>query len=116
MSRSLARRVWRTAPFLLAIMLATLTVGESRGQEPSRSEAYQWLDIALEATAREHDRNGPRPTIGSRMLGIVVTCMYDAWAAYDAKAVGTRLGGKLRRPAAERTDRNKAAAVGYATY
>lgn len=81
-----------------------------------RSAAYAWLDVALEATAREHDRNGPRPTVGSRMLGIVVTCMYDAWAAYDAKAVGTRLGGKLRRPAAERTPANKERAVGYAAY
>src|SRR5204863_1796065 len=40
----------------------------------------------------------------------------DAWAAYDAKAVGSRFGGKLRRPAAERTDANKARAIGYATY
>src|SRR5207237_1710727 len=42
------------------------------------------------------------------------TAMYDAWAAYDAKAVGTRLGGKLRRPARERTDANKARAIAYA--
>src|SRR5258708_1784485 len=67
-----------------------------------RSAAYEWLDIALEATAREHDRISPRPTVGSRMLAIVVTAMYDAWAAYDDKAIGTRLGGKLRRPAGER--------------
>src|SRR5262245_17571994 len=83
---------------------------------PVRSAAYEWLDVALEATAREHDRNGPRPTIGSRMLGIVVTCMYDAWAAYDDRAVGTRLGDKLRRPAAERTPANKERAIGQATY
>lgn len=75
------------------------------------SAAHEWLDVALEATAREHERNGPRPTVGSRMLGVVVTCMYDAWAAYDARAVGTRLGGALRRPADERTAANKAAAV-----
>src|SRR5262249_44500577 len=55
-----------------------------------------------------------RPTIGSRNLAIVVTAMYDAWAAYDAKAVGTRLGGKLRRPAAERTPANKEKAIAQA--
>src|SRR6516162_3870505 len=71
------------------------------------SAAYQWLDVALEATAREHDRNAPRPTVGSRMLAIVVTAMFDAWAAYDDKAVGTRLGSKLRRPRDERTLANK---------
>jgi len=74
------------------------------------------LDIALEATAREHERHGPRPTVGSRMLAIVVTAMYDAWSAYDDKAVGTRLGDKLRRPPAERTLANKEKAVAYATY
>jgi hypothetical protein len=83
---------------------------------PARSAAYEWLDIALEATAREHERTAPRPTVGSRMLAIVVTAMYDAWAAYDDRAVGTRLGGKLRRPSAERTRANKARAVGHATY
>src|SRR5262245_50970713 len=63
------------------------------------SLAYIWLDIAEEVTAREVEANGPRPTIGSRTLAIWATAMYDAWAAYDEKAVGSRLGGKLRRPA-----------------
>src|SRR5215831_4904711 len=67
------------------------------------SAAYRWLNVALQATAREHERHGARPTIGSRNLGIVVTAMFDAWAPYDGKAVGSRLGGKLRRPLAERT-------------
>jgi hypothetical protein len=87
----------------------------AREGEHRKSAAYEWLDVALDATAREHERNGARPTIGSRMLAIVVTCMYDAWAAYDERAVGTRLGGKLRRPPAERTEANKAGAVAYAT-
>jgi hypothetical protein len=79
------------------------------------SGAYKWLNIGLEATAREHERYGARPTIGSRNLAIVVTAMYDAWAAYDDKAVGTRLGSKLRRPASERTAANKERAIAYAT-
>jgi hypothetical protein len=29
--------------------------------------------------------------------------MYDAWAAYDERAVGTQLAGALRRPAVDRT-------------
>jgi len=85
-------------------------------QEHVRSAAYRWLDIALEATAREHERVAPRPTVGSRMLAIIVTSMYDAWAAYDDKAVGTRLGDRLRRPAPERTLANKEKAIAYATY
>src|SRR5713226_3873667 len=56
------------------------------GQKHTRSPAYVWLDIALEAMAREHERNTPRPSIGSRMMAIICTAMYDAWAAYDDKA------------------------------
>jgi len=80
------------------------------------SLAYIWLDIAEEATAREVDANGARPTIVSRTLAIWATAMFDAWAAYDAKAVGSRLGGKLRRPESERTLDNKKKAISYASY
>ena len=69
--------------------------------------AYRWLNIAEETTAREVDRTAARPTILSRTLQIWANAMYDAWAAYDDKAVGTRLSGKLRRPAEERTIANK---------
>ncbi|MFI7125026.1 vanadium-dependent haloperoxidase [Nonomuraea sp. NPDC050153] len=56
------------------------------------------------------------PPLVARALAIVHTCAYDAWAAYDAVAVGTRLGGSLRRPAPERTDANKAEAVSFAAH
>lgn len=81
-------------------------------QKPSA--AYRWLDVALEATARDVERKGARPPIISREVSLYVTAMYDAWAAYDARAVGTRLGGTLRRPAAERTDSAKETAIAYA--
>ncbi len=50
----------------------------------------------------------------ARALAVLHTCIYDAWAAYDSTAVGTRLGGTLRRPAAERTLANKNEAISYA--
>ncbi len=83
---------------------------------PGRSAAYELLDLALEATAREHALHNPRPTVGSRMLAIIVTAMYDAWAAYDDKALGTRLEGRLRRPPAERTPANKRLAMAQAAF
>ncbi len=52
----------------------------------------------------------------ARALAIVHTCMYDAWAAYDERAVGTQLAGALRRPASERTLANKEKAISYAAY
>jgi hypothetical protein len=62
------------------------------------------------------DRNSPRPTVLSRTLAIPLTAMYDAWAAYDDKALSTRSGGKLRRPAAERTEENRRTAISYAMF
>lgn len=58
----------------------------------------------------------PAPTVVARALAVVHTAEYDAWAAYDAVAAGTRLAGALRRPAAERTLANKEIAVSYAAY
>ncbi|MGB8475635.1 MAG: vanadium-dependent haloperoxidase [Candidatus Acidiferrum sp.] len=54
--------------------------------------------------------------MAARALAIVHTCIYDAWAAYDEKAVGTQLSGALRRPASERTETNKERAISYAAY
>ena len=49
-------------------------------------------------------------------MAIWATAMFDAWAAYDEKAVGSRLGGKLRRPKSEHTLENKKKAISYASY
>jgi len=56
------------------------------------------------------------PPVVARALALAHTCMYDAWAAYDKHAVGTVLGGSLRRPQAERTKANKAKAISFAAY
>jgi hypothetical protein len=56
------------------------------------------------------------PPMIARALAIVHTCMYDAWAAYDARAVGTQLGGTLRGPRAKRTLANKQKAISYGAY
>jgi hypothetical protein len=90
---------------------------EHRAANPQPSIAYTWVNILLEATGRDIARvHAPRPTIISRQMAVPLTAMYDAWAAYDARAVGTRLGGKLRRSSAERTAANKAKAISYAAY
>ena len=86
------------------------------GPNASPSAAYQWLEIMQEASAREVQRDGARPTIISRDMVIVTTAMYDAWAAYDDRAVGTRLGGTLRRPHNEHTEANKAKAIAFACF
>jgi hypothetical protein len=58
----------------------------------------------------------PGPTVTARAISVVHTAIFDAWAAYDALALGTRLRGSLRRPAAERTLANKNKAISFAAY
>ncbi len=56
------------------------------------------------------------PTAVSRVLAVVQTSAYDAWAAYDPVAVGTQLGGTLRRPETEHHNDYKSKAISYAAY
>lgn len=89
----------------------TLALARERGRQ---SLAYDWLNVILETSARDVDRVGARPTILARSMAIAATAMYDAWAAYDEKAIGTRHGDRLRRPKEERTEENKGTAIGHA--
>jgi hypothetical protein len=72
----------------------------------------QWNEAFLQAV--RDSKLGP-PMV-ARALAIGHTCIYDAWAAYDHKAVGTRLGGSLLRPPAEHTLANQKQAVSFAAY
>ena len=57
------------------------------------------------------------PPMVARALAIAHTCMYDAWAQYDALAVATTvLRGSLRRPPDEFIDDNIAKAISFAAY
>lgn len=94
---------------LYAILcLLTVTATATRAD----SIVVFWNETALRAV-----RNGTLgPPMVSRGLAMVHTATYDAWAAYDGTAVGTRHGGDLRRPAGERTLANKEKAVSYAAF
>lgn len=98
------------------------------------------LGLGSGASAGAHDRPAPPPAVDNavlrwnaallqavrsvrfappqtaRALAIANTCMFDAWAAYDRSADGTRFGGALRRPKAEHTIENKTIAVSYAAH
>lgn len=97
-----------TCIFVAVIVFAPLTSGAQ-----SRSNLVpQWISVEIQAI-RDSNLSAP---MASRALSIVDTCMYDAWAAYDARAVGTQLAGALRRPLSERTFTNKEKAISYAAY
>ena len=72
----------------------------------------QWNDQALQAIRDTH----PGPPIVARMLAVTNTCMYDAWAAYDEHAVGTRLGSTLRVSEDARTKASEQKAISYAAF
>src|SRR5580704_9998138 len=72
----------------------------------------QWNQAALQGV--RDSKLGP-PMV-ARALAIVHTCIYDAWAAYDERALGTQLGRSLRRPGSERTQASKNEAISFAAY
>jgi hypothetical protein len=108
---TLSRRQFVVAAAAGAASLA-LPARVARAALPRESVILQWNDALLQGVRAS--RLGP-PMV-ARALAIAHTCMYDAWAAYDHKAVGTRLGGSLRRPPRERTLANMNQAVSFAAY
>ena len=99
-----------------AVAITTLAIGFTYTSSVQATVVSDWNAAALaEVRLSRSLRNGP--PIVARALAIAHTCMYDAWAAYDDTAVGTTdPDGTRRRPAAERTDDNKAKAISFAAY
>lgn len=82
------------------------------GVDPSENVLLQWNDAALEAIRVTH----PGPPMVARMLAVLNTSAFDAWAAFDNKARGTRFGTSLRAPANILNEASKKEAVAYAAF
>lgn len=93
------------------VVLAALVPNLSAGAAP-QTVVVQWDSAAIQGV-RDAKMGAPE---AARALAITHTCMYDAWAPYVERAVGTQLSGALRRPANERTEANKERAISYAAY
>lgn len=100
-----------TKTLLSASVTAVLTISPSV-HALGNTVVTKWNEAALQAIRITH----PGPPMVARDLAIAHTCMYDAWAAYDNKAKGTRYGERLRRPGGERNTQNKEKAISYAAY
>lgn len=115
---SMRHRVGVMCAVAMVGSLVALPVAPSAAEPPPMPRVapdnvvLQWNSAVLEGVRRS--RLGP-PMV-SRALAIVHTCIYDAWAAYDQKAVGTRLGATLRRPPRERGSSKKSEAISFAAY
>jgi Domain of unknown function (DUF6851) len=95
-----------------SVLAMLLLAGGSATAQAQPNLAIRW-DIAALQGIRDSKLGAP---MVARALAIVHTCMYDAWAAYDERAVETQLQGALRRPISERTEANKARAISYAAF
>jgi hypothetical protein len=85
--------------------------------EATDNAILRWNERLLESIRAHPPLTGP--TVSARAIGVLHTATYDAWAAYDAKAVDTRqrlrANPSLRRDA-EGTAANKSKAISYAAY
>src|SRR5882672_9604356 len=110
---------WRPMRRWVAVFAAIILVGGA-GVAPPVSKAAETAPRPNavvgwnRALLRGIEQASPGPTVAARAMAVLHTCMYDAWAAYDPVAVGTRLGGALRRPIAEQGPAEKSEAVSYA--
>ena len=95
-----------------AVVLILAVLACASGAHAQATLVVQWNEVTLQAVRNTRFA----PTLTARALAIVHTCMYDAWAAYDPAAIGTRYGGGLHRPPRERTDAARETAVSYAAY
>lgn len=116
----MSQGLWRTCAVRVVCLLAAvsvLTVLPTSGPRPAGAShgenvVLQWNDAALAGVRA----TTLAPPVVARALAMVHTCIYDAWAAYDGRSVGTRLGASFRRPADERTPANVDQAISFAAY
>jgi hypothetical protein len=85
---------------------------------PPHSIIKSWNDVILRSleigTGEPTLRLGP-PMV-ARLLAMVYTAAFQAWAPYTATATSPIPGGAPRRPPAQRTEKNKRIAISYAIY
>jgi PAP2 superfamily len=93
----------------LCLVLLSLPTAVQAG-----SVVSEWNKAAL----AEVRLNKFGPPVVARALAISHTCMYDAWTAYDPRAMATvaTTAAAPKRPAAEQVEANKAKAVSFAAY
>jgi hypothetical protein len=81
---------------------------------PGDNVILKWDDELLQAIRDNPATTGP--TITARALGVLHTATYDAWAAYDPIAKGTRPDGPSQQAKVNITLDNKNKAISYAAY
>jgi hypothetical protein len=95
------------------VMLGLCSNAQGASLSPQSSDpVLLWTDATLQAISRS--KFGP--TVSSRAIGMTMTSLYDAWAAYDPVAIGTQMGDTLQVADGAINDSNKQIAMSYAAY
>jgi hypothetical protein len=72
----------------------------------------EWVDDAIPLA----NEVAWEPTVGTRFFTILSTAMYDAWSAYDPKAVALVSGTALKGQGGAANEANKREAISHAAY
>ncbi|MDZ4803900.1 MAG: vanadium-dependent haloperoxidase [Candidatus Eisenbacteria bacterium] len=112
----MSNRHWLSLVLCASLLFAGCSDDDSDPIDPTvpagSNVVIQWNQVAIQAIRDAR----PGPPQAARALAIVHTAMYDAWAAYDERAVGTMLGDNLRRPSNEYSAGRKSMAISYAAF
>jgi hypothetical protein len=96
------RKLTVTLGLVLGLAVGLVAVAE---RQPARAATGDNLVLVWNEETLEAIRSlSPGPTVAVRALAVVHTAIYDAWAAYDAVAVGTTCAA--RPPNAPRSTRS----------
>ncbi len=94
------------------VLVWAVNLGAHTASPPLDNAVLEWNRVALSAI-QQSNLGAP---FAARAIAVLNTCLYDSWAAYDERAVGTELHDALRRPAGEWTLNNRQETVSYAAY
>ena len=92
-------------------LFGCLLFGQAAQAQTQPTAVVAWNNAALQ----EVRLSKLGPPLVARALAVAHTCMYDAWAAYDWRALPL-VTTTARRPSAEFNDANKAKALSHAAY
>ena len=105
---------WRpncSAAFVVAVTLLLLPTGNAQATAHD-NVVLRWNQAAIDSILATRTT----PAVAARAFAILHTCVFDAWAAYDKAAPGTRLGSGLRLPPSGQAPGDQEAAISFAAY
>src|SRR5579863_3289390 len=94
------------------IILLSLLLLASAPTARAASIVTEWIDDAVPVA----NEVAWEPTVGARFFAIFSTAIYDAWTAYDPRAVAVASGTSLRNRGGAANEANKREAISHAAY